>query len=124
MEGALPFRVQHARPGRCARAGREPRQVPLDRDAQFLLIALGSLCQCHEAAGSESETIDAWELDAYCPIHGAVQELPGGHVLTTCPASGTVREYAPGAAGYSWQLQATCRESIPVQFSRGIPIEL
>src|SRR5213592_2069515 len=52
MEGALPFRVEHPGPRRCACAGGEPRQVPLDRDAQLLLNALGSLCECDGAAGS------------------------------------------------------------------------
>src|SRR6476469_1832778 len=55
MEGALPFRVQHPGPGRRARAGGKPRQVPLDRHAQLLLIALGSLCERDGAAGSERE---------------------------------------------------------------------
>ena len=55
MEGALPFRVEHPGPGRRARAGGEPRQVPLDGDAQLLLIALGSLCERDGAAGSERE---------------------------------------------------------------------
>src|SRR5437763_9558856 len=55
MEGALPFRVEHPGPRGCARAGGEPRQVPLDRDAQLLLMALGSLCECDGAAGSERE---------------------------------------------------------------------
>src|SRR3954468_24769849 len=55
MEGTLPFRVEHPRPRRCPRAGGEPRQVPLDRDAQLLLIALASLCERDGAAGSERE---------------------------------------------------------------------
>src|SRR3954471_21477092 len=55
MEGALPFRVQHPGPRCRARAGGEPRQVPLDGDAQLLLIALGSLCEHDGAAGSERE---------------------------------------------------------------------
>src|SRR5581483_8079132 len=55
MEGALPFRVEHPGPRRCARAGGEPRQVPLDGDAQLLLNALGALCECDGAAGSERE---------------------------------------------------------------------
>ena len=55
MEGALSFHVEHPGPPRCARAGGEPRQVPLDRDAQLLLIALASLGECDGAAGSERE---------------------------------------------------------------------
>ena len=55
MEGALRFRVEHPGPKRRARAGGEPRQVLLDRDAQLLLIALGSLRECDGAAGSERE---------------------------------------------------------------------
>ena len=38
-----------------ARAGGEPRNVPLDRHAQLVLIALGSLCERDRAAGSERE---------------------------------------------------------------------
>ena len=53
MERALPFRVEHPRPRRCARAGGEPRQVPLDRDTQLLLIAFGTLCERDRSAGSE-----------------------------------------------------------------------
>src|SRR5204862_2434870 len=53
MDGALPFRVEHPGPRRRARAGGEPRQVPVDRDAQLLPIALGSLCERDGAAGSE-----------------------------------------------------------------------
>src|SRR5580765_6563196 len=55
MEGALPFRVEHPGPRRCARADGEPRQVPLDRDAQLLLNALGLLCECDGAASSERQ---------------------------------------------------------------------
>ena len=55
MEGALPFRVEHSGPKRRTRAGGEPRQVLLDRDAQLLLIALGSLRECDGAAGLERE---------------------------------------------------------------------
>src|SRR5581483_11374091 len=55
MEGALPFRVEHPGPRRCARAGGEPRQVPLDLDAQLLLIALGFLCERDGAAGLDRE---------------------------------------------------------------------
>src|SRR3954468_1062999 len=55
MEGALPFRVEPPRPRRGARAGGEPRQVPLDGDAQLLLIALASLCERDGAAGRDRE---------------------------------------------------------------------
>src|SRR4051812_11218089 len=55
MQGALPFRVGHPGPWRRAPAGREPRQIALDRHAQLLLIALGALCEGHRAAGSERE---------------------------------------------------------------------
>src|SRR3954453_12394887 len=55
MEGALPFRVEHPGPLRRARAGGEPRQVPLDGDTQLLPIALGSLCERDGAAGSGRE---------------------------------------------------------------------
>src|SRR4029453_749122 len=55
MQGAPPFRVEPPGPPRRARAGGKPRQVPLDRDAQLLLIALGSLCERDGAAGSGRE---------------------------------------------------------------------
>ena len=55
MQGALHLRVEHPAPRRRARAGGEPRQVPLDRDAQLLPIALGSLCERDPAAGPERE---------------------------------------------------------------------
>src|SRR4051794_25650284 len=55
MERALPLRVEHAGPERCVRAGGEPRQVPIDHDAQLLLVALGLLCKCHGSSGSERE---------------------------------------------------------------------
>src|SRR6476619_2776108 len=55
MEGALALGVEHPGPRRRARAGGEPRQVPLDHDAQLLLVALGALCECDGAAGSERE---------------------------------------------------------------------
>src|SRR5215217_6349662 len=55
MEGALPLRVEHAGPGRRARAGGEPRQVSIDRDAQLLLVAVLALCERDGAAGSERE---------------------------------------------------------------------
>src|SRR5689334_4786694 len=55
MEGGLPFRVEQPGPRRRACAGGEPRQVPLDRDAQLLLNALESLCECDRAAGSKRE---------------------------------------------------------------------
>src|SRR3954454_22974527 len=55
MERALPFRVEHPGPRRSPLAGREPRQVPLDRHTQFLLIAFGTLCESDGSAGSERE---------------------------------------------------------------------
>src|SRR6476469_4761119 len=55
MEGALPLRVKHPRPRRRAHPRGKPGQVPLDRDAQLLLIARGSLCERDEAAGSKRE---------------------------------------------------------------------
>src|SRR4029077_18694691 len=55
MEGALPFRIEHPVPRRRAHAGGKPGQVPLDRDAQLLLIALGSLCERDGAACSERQ---------------------------------------------------------------------
>ena len=55
MEWALAFRVEHPRPRRRARPGREPRQVPLDRDTQLLLIAFGTLCERDGSASSKRE---------------------------------------------------------------------
>jgi hypothetical protein len=69
MEGALPFRVEHPGPLRRARAGGEPRQVPLDGDTQLLPIALGSLCERDRAAGSERERST---LDPYWPAYALV----------------------------------------------------
>src|SRR3954453_4934653 len=55
MERALPFRVEHPGPRRCALARSEPRHVSLHRHTQLLLIALGTPREGHRSAGSERE---------------------------------------------------------------------
>src|SRR5581483_3201394 len=60
MERALPLCKEHAGPGRRSRAGGEPWQVPLDRHAQLLLVAMRALCEGDRTAGSKREqpTVD------------------------------------------------------------------
>jgi hypothetical protein len=65
--------------------------------------------------------IESWNLGMWCPIQGAVRELPGGNVLITCASLGRMREYDT-ERNIVWEASALCRETLPAVFSRGNPV--
>src|SRR3954465_1647192 len=104
MEGALPLHVENPRPRRRARAGREPREIPLDRDAQLLLMTNGSWCERDGPSRPEREqsTLDRMPAPDDPAVGRELRRAKGeqrraAEQLQLAPAAGPAR--ADAAAG-------------------------